>query len=167
MFFIFFAVLSGIAIGAALLVVFQKDIVFSALYLTLALLCVAGIFFLLSAPFVAALQILVYAGAIMVLFTFVIMMVAEEKIGGNDTLPFQQTLVALLIALVIFEARAFMKSAHITLQWSAAEYFPLKDLGRKLYQDTTFAFEVTSLILLAAIVGVLALARKEKKENKQ
>ena len=160
--FIFFAILSGVAIGAALLVVFQKDVVFSALYLTLTLLCVAGLFFLLSAPFVAALQILVYAGAIMVLFTFVIMMVAEENSGEKNAVPFQKTLVALLVGLVIFEARAFMKSVSPTLSWSSAEYFPLKEFGRKLYQDTAFAFEITSLILLAAIVGVLALARKEK-----
>lgn len=160
--FIFFAILSGVAIGAALLVVFQKDVVFSALYLTLTLLCVAGLFFLLSAPFVAALQILVYAGAIMVLFTFVIMMVAEENSGEKNAIPFQKTLVALLVGLVIFEARAFMKSVSNTLSWSSAEYFPLKEFGRKLYQDTAFAFEITSLILLAAIVGVLALARKEK-----
>lgn len=163
--FIFFAVLSGIAIGAALLVVFQKDIVFSALYLTLTLLCVAGIFFLLSAPFVAALQILVYAGAIMVLFTFVIMMVSEENTGEADAVPFQKTLVTVLAVIVFLEARAFMKSAHVTLQWSAAEYFPLKEFGRKLYQDTAFAFEITSLILLAAIVGVLALTRRDKKES--
>lgn len=160
-----FVLLSGIAIGAALLVIFQKDVVFSALYLTLTLLCVSGLFYLLSAPFVAALQILVYAGAIMVLFTFVIMMVAEENVSERDALPYQKPLVILLAALAALQGRAALKLVQLKLSWSEELNFTLHEFGKKLYGETTFAFEVTSLILLAAIVGVLALSRRERKQQ--
>lgn len=160
----FFAILSGIAIGAALLVIFQKDVVFSALYLTLTLLCVSGLFYLLSAPFAAALQILVYAGAIMVLFTFVIMMVSEENIPEKDAIPYQKLLVFLLAALAVFQGRAALKLLNVKLSWAENIHFSLRIFGQKLYGDTAFAFEVTSLILLAAIVGVLTLSRRERKQ---
>ena len=149
-----------------LMTVFQRNTVVSAVWLIFAFVSAAGIYALLQAPFVAVLQVLVYAGAIMVLFLFVIMMLQ------GDTLPAEGLARRLVGRLALALPPAAL--ALIALSWLAkgrAEPFaaaPPEGFGSVagvaglLLNRYLLAFELISVILLVAIVGAVALARKER-----
>jgi len=162
-----FAMLAGIAIGCALGVVFHRNPVHCALLLVGVLLSVAGIFILLHAQFVAALQVIVYAGAIMVLFLFVVMLL---NIKGETPLltPGAAKAFGFLFALIVF----------VELIWTAVEpapegqgmpqALPLPSdfgspaaLGRVLYTVWLYPFEITSILLLVAVIGAVVLAKRK------
>jgi NADH-quinone oxidoreductase subunit J len=160
-----FGILSFLAIMFALMVVFTRNPVNSVLYLVMTFFCIAGHYLLLNAQFLAIVHIVVYAGAIMVLFLFVIMLMNLNE----DTEP-QKTLISKFIAGII--GGIFLAVLVGTLkgaeqmqlsQAGASQIGMVKNLGTVLFKDFLFPFEIASVLLLAALVGAIMLGKKEIK----
>ena len=157
----FFLLFAAVAIGSGLLVITARNPIHSALALIVSLVQVAAIFVLLGSPFLAAIQIFVYVGAVMVLFLFVIMMLDVRKEARTRFLekgiaPTLAVLVLLggqMIALLLGSQRFPVRSAGAAGS--------LKELSKALFTDYLLPFEVASVILLVALVGAILLARKE------
>ena len=159
-FFYFFAVLS---VGSALGVILRKNAVHSAIFLVITLLSQAGFYLMLYAPFVAGVQIILYAGGIMVLFLFVIMLVNLERSLKEEKFNRQWIVGALvaalfgaLVLLIYKNGAAGFPKALAVLQESTNT----QDVGAMLYRGYMLPFEVASLLLLVAIVGAVVMAKK-------
>ena len=157
-----FVLLALMAVGSALGLVLKKNAIHGALLLVVNLGTVAALYLSLRAEFLAAAQVIVYAGAIMVLFVFAIMVLipGKEETGPDPRRPYRLLAVpvgaGLLVELVVIVAsRGGGESA-------AAAPVPggVEAIGRLLFTDYLFPFELTSVLLLAAMVGVLVLARR-------
>lgn len=166
---IVFYLLAGIAVATALAMVITRNAIHSALFLVLNLVVVAVFYLLLGAPFVAMVQIAVYAGAVMVLFLFVIMMLGAERVGGTAGLRWQVPLAATLgVALVGGALFAFLQTPA-GLAPAGSPPAPLGDpvaIGERLLTTYVLPFEITSVLLLIAMVGVVVLARDFRSEGK-
>ena len=166
---IFFLLLSLIAIATALGMLFSRNAVYSAMFLVLNFVTVAIFYLLLGAPFIAMAQITVYAGAIMVLFLFVIMLLGAESLPNAEVLPWQKPLAGLLaVALVIEATFIFLTRARpvgdVTQPDASINTVTnLRALGETLFTDYLLPFEVTSILLLVAMIGAIVLVRKEKR----
>jgi len=161
-----FAVASFLALAFALLMVVQRSPVRSVLSLVVTFFALSVLAILLSAPFLAALQIFVYAGAILVLFLFVIMLLnLKEEAADEDDRPVQRTL-GLLAALALggLLAGATLR-APAPGGVPSPRLIPAPDeipaLGRLLFSDYLLAFEALSLLLLVAAVGALLLSKRK------
>ena len=159
----FFYFLSGVTLISGLLVVTRKNPVHSALALILALLSQAGLYLMLYAPFVAGVQIILYAGGIMVLFLFVIMLVNLERVKKEEQFNKQWlagTLAAaalgFLFVTVYMKGQALMPPRPQT----AVENNNTQQVGVLLYGQYMLAFEIASLLLLVAIIGAVVMAKK-------
>ena|ERR1700752_4311709 len=160
-----FGILSFLAIMFALMVVFTRNPVNSVLYLVLTFFCIAGHYLLLNAQFLAVVHIVVYAGAIMVLFLFVIMLMNLNE----DTEP-QKTLISKFIAgsiggVLLFVMIGTLKGAEQMQihQGGPSQIGLVKNLGKVLFGEFLFPFEIASVLLLAAMVGAIMLGKKEIK----
>lgn len=163
-----FLLLSLIAIASALGMLLSRNAVYSALFLVLNFVTVAVFYLLLGAPFIAMAQVTVYAGAIMVLFLFVIMLLGAESLPVSEVLPWQRPL-AILLAVVLAAEAAFLLVTRArpegeVLQPEAAinTVQNLQDLGTALFSTYLLPFEVVSILLLVAMVGAIILTKKEK-----
>jgi len=159
----FFYFLSAAAIISGLLVITRKNPVHSALSLIVTLLSLAGLYLMLYAPFVAGVQIILYAGGIMVLFLFVIMLVNLERSMKEEQFN-KQWLVGTIAAVAL-------GGLFIVVYMKGKALFPTKLLplpeGQNtqqvavlLYRDYVFSFEIASLLLLVAIIGAVVMAKK-------
>ena len=165
MLFYFFAAL---AIVASLLVIAQRNPVYSVLLLILSFGALSGLYVLLDAPFVATIQIIVYAGAIMVLFLFVVMLLNaphEETDFDERTHPMlrpgpMRFGAVLALGLIAELAWALARSAPRST-FSNAPITSVSAIGRTLFTDYAFQFEVTSVLILVAMVGAVVMARRE------
>jgi|SRR5437667_10552254 len=167
----FFYMLSGLAVLGGVLVITRRNAVHSALALILTLLSVAGLYLMLYAPFVAGVQIILYAGGIMVLFLFVIMLVNLDRAQKEEQYN-KIWILGLLGALGLgaLFIGVFMKSAQSkTDVFAVLMRRPLiafedssntQAVGQMLYQNYLFAFEIASLLLLVAIIGAVVMAKK-------
>ena len=160
-----FGILSFLAIMFALMVVFTRNPVNSVLYLVMTFFCIAGHYLLLNAQFLAVVHIVVYAGAIMVLFLFVIMLMNLNE----DSEP-QKTLVTKLIAgliggiLLAVMVGALKGAEQLQLsQYGSSQIGMVKSLGIVLFKEFLFPFEIASVLLPAAMVGAIMLGKKEIK----
>jgi NADH-quinone oxidoreductase subunit J len=160
-----FGILSFLAIMFALMVVFSRNPVNSVLYLVMTFFCIAGHYLLLNAQFLAIVHIVVYAGAIMVLFLFVIMLMNLNQ----DTEP-QRTWLTKIIAgvaggLLLFVLVGSLKGTEqLQLQsYGASQIGLVKNLGKVLFKDFLFPFEIASILLLAALVGSIMIGKKDIK----
>ena len=166
---IFFLLLSLIAISTALGMLLSRNAIYSALFLVLNFITVAVFYLLLGAPFIAMAQITVYAGAIMVLFLFVIMLLGAESLPQAQVLPWQKPLAGLLAvalaveATFIFVTRARPIGDVAQPDASVNTVTNLRALGETLFTQYLLPFEVTSILLLVAMVGAIVLVRKEKR----
>lgn len=158
-----FGILSFLAIMFALMVVFSRNPVNSVLYLVLTFFCIAGHYLLLNAQFLAVVHIAVYAGAIMVLFLFVIMLM-----NLNQDIEPQKTVLSKAIAgiigglLLIVLVGALRGTEELQLsQQGHSEVGLVKNLGRVLFREFLFPFEIVSVLLLSALVGAIMLGKKE------
>jgi NADH-quinone oxidoreductase subunit J len=168
-----FYLFAALAVGASVLVIAQRNPMYSVLLLIASFGALSGLYILLDAPFVAVAQIIIYAGAIMVLFLFVVMLLNAPKEDGADwdrTHPLRQPGVTrwgtLLVALLIVQlASALMavRAYHnpVGAQSDATSVSSVGDLGRSIFTRHTFAFEATSILILVAMVGAVVLARRE------
>jgi len=159
----FFYFLSGLTLISGILVITRKNPVHSALALILGLLSQAGLYLMLYAPFVAGVQIILYAGGIMVLFLFVIMLVNIERVEKEREFN-KQWLVAILAAgalggLFIF---VYAKGSGLfpTTMRLPPESNNTQQVGTLLYGQYMFPFEIASLLLLVAIIGAVVMAKR-------
>lgn len=169
---IVFLVLSLIAIASALGMLFSRNAVYSALFLVLNFVTVAVFYLLLGAPFIAMSQITVYAGAIMVLFLFVIMLLGTEELAPSKSLPWQRPLAILLSAILAVEsiylvfARAGSSGVISAPDISVNSMDNLREMAMTLFNQFLLPFEVTSILLLVAMVGAIVLTKQEKAGEK-
>jgi NADH-quinone oxidoreductase subunit J len=166
----FFYMLSSLAIGGAVLVVTCRNAVHSALSMIVTLVAVSNLYLTLYAPFVAGVQIFLFAGGIMLLFLFVIMLVNIERASQERRFsrlwPAGLAAASALMALLVFafvKGRALFPDRMITL----SEQSNTQDIASKLYGQAgkmgeyTITFEITSLLLLVAILGAVIMTRKK------
>jgi NADH-quinone oxidoreductase subunit J len=168
--FLLFAFLAIVAVAAAVGMLVSRSSVYSALCLILNFSTVAVIYLTLGAPFIALAQITVYAGAIMVLFLFVIMLLGAEKIsiGGGQAPHWQQGVGVALGLLVIAEAAyliVFRSGMNAPLAIPSADFASPKAIGLSLFNQYLLPFEITSVLLLVAVVGAIVLTKPEKNEK--
>ena len=159
----FFYLLSALALVSAILVITRKNPVHSALSLIFTLLSLAGLYLMLYAPFVAGVQIILYAGGIMVLFLFVIMLVSIEKAQREDAFNKQWHIgVLACAALGALFAYVYLKGSAIFPQTTAAlpEQSNTQQVATLLFRNYLLPFEVASILLLVAIVGAVVMAKK-------
>ncbi len=158
---IVFYALAGLLVISSLLVVFQRNVVHSAMALVAALFLIAIFFFTLHAPMVGVLQVLIYAGAIMVLFLFVIMFLnpaaVEQRRGAWWALG---TIAAVLLAGSLVAVMNGVEPAPDPV--AGTELFGTPEmLAKSLFTDFALPFEIASILLLVAIVGAVVLAKRE------
>jgi NADH-quinone oxidoreductase subunit J len=156
-----FVIIALLALGSALGLVLKRNAIHGALFLVVNLASVAALYLMLGAEFLAAAQVIVYAGAIMVLFVFAIMVLipGKEETGPDPRRPWR--VVALPVAgLLLVQVLAIVFSTRGPTPVGAPAPGGVEAIGRLLFGDYLFPFELTSVLLLAAMVGVLLLARR-------
>ena len=160
-----FYVFAAAAVVSSLLVVAQRNPMYSVLLLIASFGALSGLYVLLDAPFVAVIQIIVYAGAIMVLFLFVVMLLnAHHEDDVASTLPadrgpvrFGAGLAVLLVVELVWALNAHPEAGA----FPSAAVVSVRALGRRLFTVYALPFEVTSALILVAMVGAVILARRE------
>ena len=167
-----FLVLALVATATALGMLLSQNAVYSALFLVLNFTTVAIFYLLLGAPFIAMSQITVYAGAIMVLFLFVIMLLGADALPKSQVLPWQKPFAIGLAFILAAEATFLLvtkaRPTGMVLQPEAAvnTMDNLRAMGMVLFTEYLLPFEVTSILLLVAMIGAITLNRKEKGARK-
>ena len=158
-----FVILAVLVIGSAIGLLVKRNPIHGALFLVLNLASVAGLYLTMRAEFLAMAQVIVYAGAIAVLFVFAIMVLIPGKAEiGPDPLIKQRWLAVPLVGVFLLLTVLTLRSAVLKSP-GPATHVPggVQAVGRLLFTDYLFPFEVTSFLLLAAIVGVLTLAKRK------
>jgi NADH-quinone oxidoreductase subunit J len=156
-----FLLIAAVAVASALGLILKRNAIHGALFLVVNLGSIAALYLMLGAEFLAAAQVIVYAGAIMVLFVFAIMMLIPGKEEtGPDPRRSYRLLAAPLGALLLFELAAVLATRWAAPATAPAPAGSVEAIGRLLFTDFLFPFELTSVLLLAAMVGVLLLARR-------
>jgi NADH-quinone oxidoreductase subunit J len=158
---VIFSILACLSVGSVVAMILSRNQAHNALFLVLCFACLGGLFGLLQAPFVAAVQVILYAGAIMVLFLFTIAMVdlrgPQPRERRRFIVPAAGALGLVLLAeLALVLVKAFR--GPIPAEAAAASGSTPADLGHLLLTRYLYPFEITSLLLVAALVGALALA---------
>ena len=167
---ILFIVLAAVAVASAIGLLVSRNTVYAALFLVLNFATVAVFYLLLGAPFIALAQVTIYAGAIMVLFLFVIMLLGADKLPRGQVLPWQRPMAIVLAAVLLAEAglllfqRMKLTAGLANPEVSVNTTQALQTLGLALFSQYLLPFEVTSVLLLVAMVGVIVLTKKEKGE---
>jgi NADH-quinone oxidoreductase subunit J len=163
-----FIVLAVVTVITAILVIVQRNPVASAIYLIITLFSLAGIYLLLNAPFIAVIQVLVYAGAIMVLFLFVIMLLNLEKEKRLITRHRRQKVLGVFLGIILLVLIGMIFNS-VLLEGSKGKFPPEKVaalgntevVARLLFTDYLLPFEITSVLLLVAIIGAIVLAKRQ------
>ncbi len=168
---ILFYILAVTAVATAIGLLLSRSAIYAALFLVLNFATVAVFYLLLGAPFIAMVQVTVYAGAIMVLFLFVIMLLGAERLPRGKVLPWQRPLAIGLAAILLVEAgfllyqrlrtSAVLSSPGADLNSTAS----IQTLSMALFNQYLLPFEVTSLLLLVAMVGAIVLTKQVKGEQ--
>ncbi len=163
-----FYIVAAITVVTGVYLIFEKNPVFGALYLIQTMVSIAVLYILLEAQFVAAVQIIVYAGAIMVLFLFVIMLLnLDIKEEAKNALPFQR-IPAILMGIALFAVICIVIKAKL-LQGKHDQYTTVyintvgntKLIGNLLFTEYLLPFEITSILLFAAAIGAIMLAKRK------
>ena len=170
-----FIVLAAIAVVSGLNVIFRRNPVHSAIFLAFTIICLAGIFVLLNAEFIAATEVIIYAGAIIVLFLFTMMLLDVR--GGMMAKQLQrQTGVAAPVAILILACLlgvaigvinvSGIPAAKITTA-QAAQLGSVQNLGQELYSNFLLPFELASLVLTVGLVGAIGLAGRGAEDKEE
>ena len=157
-----FFLFAAAAVGAAINVLVQKHVLYSALSLIVLLIAMSGLFILLNADFLAVINIIVYAGAIMVLFVFVIMLLnLPENEDGADRLRWPKFVgipIGLFLLLMILATLWRIRATTFAETQMAGTP---QAIGRALFTDYLLPFELTSLLILIALMGAIVFAKKD------
>jgi len=160
---IIFFVLAFIAVLGAASLIFQRHPIHSALSLIVVMVALAGLYLLMGADFVAAVQIIVYGGAIMVLFIFVIMLLnagIEERTNASQMARFAG--IPLTVALLgILAVAIFRSQESVQMALQPAKLADTHSISLMLFREFVYPFELTSFLILVAILGALVLAQRE------
>jgi NADH-quinone oxidoreductase subunit J len=173
-----FYIFGALAIVASLLVIAQRNPIYSVLFLIASFAALSGLYLLLDAPFAAIIQIIVYAGAIMVLFLFVVMLLnAPHEDTEHDArmhplmrpgpLRFGALLAAVFAVELVWaltgpRAAGAMQAAGQSRSFGRGGVISVAAIGRRLFTEYAFPFEVTSILILVAMLGAVLMARHEK-----
>ena len=164
-----FIILAIISIGSAIGMLTSRNAIYSALFLVLNFVTAAVFYIVLSAPFIAMVQITVYAGAIMVLFLFVIMLLGADRLGGDDNLGggWQRPLALILsVGLGVALILALMGQGGGSAGTASGDEFIASPeaIGLHLFENYVFPFEVTSILLLVAMMSLVVWRTSKKKK---
>jgi NADH-quinone oxidoreductase subunit J len=165
-----FYAFAAIAVAASLLVVGQRNPMYSVMLLIAMFGALAGLYVLLDAPFIAVIQIIIYAGAIMVLFLFVVMLLnaGREDAGAGSASPGvppamkMGAVLSVLLGLELVWALSRLSRAPLPDYVEVAGVSSVARIGRELFTRHAFAFEATSILILVAMIGAIVLARRER-----
>jgi NADH-quinone oxidoreductase subunit J len=168
---VIFGVLALIAVASAVMMITTRNAVHSALFLVVVMASLAIFFLGLWAPFIAMVQVTVYAGAIMVLFLFVIMLLGAERTGAR-MLRSWQTPLAIGLAVIVVGLGAFLllsSPAAEVVDLPAAEVVTgsAEAIGLALYSVWLFPFEAVSILLLVAMIGAVVMTRQEARDERK
>ena len=160
---ILFILFAGMAIGCATSMVVQRNPLYSAISLIGVFISLACLYVMLAAPFIAAVQVIVYAGAIMVLVVFVIMLLNVEEEERQPLRLRSLVPIAVMLAAIFFAETAFIiyfvQASPVTLSRNVSDVGLTSSIGGGLFTTYLLPFEITSILLLMAIVGAMTLAR--------
>lgn len=162
---ILFILLSVMAVGSALMVITRKNPVHSVLYLIVTFFAISGHYILLNAQFLAIVNIIVYAGAIMVLFLFVVMMMnlnMNTEPQKNKMLQFAGVISGGSLFLVLVAALIKSKTVTGAMEMQTGDYGLIKNLGKILFNDYVLPFEISSVLFLSAMVGAVVISKREQ-----
>ncbi len=169
---IVFYLFSGILLLSATMVVVMRNPIHSALFLVLSFFASAAIWLLLQAEFLAIALVLVYVGAVMVLFLFVVMMLDINLVvireGFARFLPVGITVAVLMVAAMglVVGSDYFLSDTYMAIKSVGADYSNTKELGLTLYTEYLYQFEIAGAILLVAIIAAISLSMSKSKVNK-
>lgn len=168
--FLLFIILAVVAVASAVSMLLSRNAIYSALFLVINFATIAVFFLLLGSPFLAMAQVTVYAGAIMVLFLFVIMLLGAEQLQQGDGLPWQRPVAIILGVVLLVEtgivvySLGFQEGLLPSFTSFAEDYASPADIGALLFNEYLLPFEITSVLLLVAMIGAIVLTKKEKSE---
>ena len=168
---ILFILFGAVSLIGAIAVISFRHPIYSALSLIVTFFAQAGLFVLLGAHFVAAVQVIVYAGAIMVLFLFVIMLLNLGTLSAKGAIGTKLKGVAIILGIlfaaegIYIAVNALNDTAVASAEPAAAVTTTTYDIGELLFSKYLLPFEVTSLILLAALIGVIVLVKRESPDS--
>ena len=167
---VLFYLFSAVVVFAALRVITARNPLHAVLFLVLAFVSSAGIWLLLEAEFLAITLVLVYVGAVMVLFLFVVMMLdinlEQLRKGFWQWLPAGALLATLIVVQMVWVLGDKASSAGMTAVKHAADYSNTKELGRLIYTDYVYPFELAAVLLLVAMVAAIALTFRRRRDSK-
>lgn len=157
--YLFFIIFTLLTVLPIFYILFTRNTLYAAVALIFSFSGIAGFYALLSAPFLSLIQLLVYAGAIMVLFVFAIMLI-DVRQKSKSKLPFSSKIA--IILGIVFGIQILLPLLNlIGFQPLSVSPVDLKGLGKALFSEYLYPFEITSLLILAALVGGIIIARRE------
>jgi NADH-quinone oxidoreductase subunit J len=160
---VIFYFVAAVTVLGALGVVLARNVVHSALFLIVALMAVAAVFILLSAEFLAIVQVLIYGGAVTILILFAMMLTRVRDMPGALDGPQRPFAAVAAVAFLVISIVAVV-SAEWPGETDEVTVIAFSDLGDKLFRNWAAPFEVASLVLLVALIGAIILARGEEGE---
>jgi NADH-quinone oxidoreductase subunit J len=166
--FLLFMILAIVAVASAMSMLFSRNAVYSALFLIINFGTIAVFYLLLGSPFLAMAQITVYAGAIMVLFLFVIMLLGAEQLRKEQRLIWQQPVAIILGLVLLLETGYIIYSLAIqegllpSFNTLISDYGSPTAIGTLLFNEYLLPFEITSVLLLVAMIGAIVLTKDQK-----
>ena len=161
--FLFFLV-AFLAVSSAIYFVFARNPLYAILSLIVTMFSIAGMYILLNAQFLAIIQIIVYAGAIMVLFLYILMMLnlnKEDESKKNNTLKFVGVFTAGLLLIGVLGVFRGVQEQHVVVENVDKGVGLTKNLGRLLFNEYVLPFELASILILAGIVGAVLIGKKD------
>jgi len=161
--FLFFLV-AFLAVSSAVYFVFARNPLYAILSLIVTMFSIAGMYILLNAQFLAIIQIIVYAGAIMVLFLYILMMLnlnKEDESKKNNTLKFVGVFTAGLLLIGVLGVFRGVQDNHVVVENVDQGVGLTKNLGRLLFNEYVLPFELASILILAGIVGAVLIGKKD------
>ena len=164
---ILFWILSVMAVGCALGVILSRNPVNSVMFLIFTFFAISGHYILMNAQFLAVVNIIVYAGAIMVLFLFVVMLMnlnANAEPQKNKLLQFAGIISGGGLFLVLVAALVKAKEVNGAMEMQSGNYGLVKNLGNVLFNDYVMPFEISSVLFLSAMIGAVVISKKEKEQ---
>jgi NADH-quinone oxidoreductase subunit J len=163
---ILFLAIAAVAVLAAIAMLVSQNAVYSAIFLVVNFLAIALLFLIMNAAFIALVQVTVYAGAIMVLFLFVVMLLGAERVETTPSIPWQTPVAILLGLVLVLELVAIIvilpETFLIPPEQLSAGFGDPAMVARLLLNEYLLPFEITSVILLAAMVGAIVITRNRK-----